>query len=121
MRSFVNGELGAECLAVALKVATTGGTAPEGDCYRAASVSALFITGSLAKKVLPKLEKGVKRRFWPAGYSRKRLAKVSNDAEYGYLGGRGFAYLQVLNASVEIKTDEVDYLPRLLKEAASVL
>lgn len=121
LKKLINGELGTECLAVTLNIVGTGGTAPEGDCYRLATETALFITGRLAKKLLVKLEKGTKRRFWPTGYSRKKLPHVGNDAEYGYHGGKGFGYLQVLNASVEVETDENDNMPGLLREAAKAL
>ncbi len=120
-QQFTHGELGVECLAISLKILAAAGTPPEGDCYRLCSLDALFITGPLAKKLLPKLEKGTRRRTWPTGYTRKKLAHVGNDAEYGFLGGKGFGYLQVLNASVELNTDELSDLPGLLKEAASVL
>ena len=83
--------------------------------------SALFITGHISKRLFAKMEKGFRRRSWDRGYSRIRLRHVGNDAEYGYSGDKGFGYLQVLNVSVEIETDEIHDVPRLLKEAARSL
>lgn len=120
-KDFTNGGLGVECLANLIKIEGTEGTAPPGGCYRISEMTVFFITGSYAKKLLPKLEKGSKRRFWPAGFTRRTLPGVGTRAEYGYDGTKGFGYLQVVNATVTVETDEIENMPRLLKEAASSL
>ena len=121
LKQFSKGEIGLECLAVAINNLSHEIPEAEGDCYRLATETALFITGHISKRLFAKMEKGFRRRSWDRGYSRIRLRHVGNDAGYGYSGDKGFGYLQVLNVSVEIETDEIHDVPRLLKEAARSL
>jgi len=123
--SFTNGLIGAECVANGLKLISTTGSAPEGGCYRIASASVAFSSGTAVKKAESRLAKGVKSPTWPLDVGRHIAVGVGTRAEFGYdeVTGKGFGYLQIDNATVLIETSEGanPSLIKLLKEAAAVL
>lgn len=122
VKEFSDGGLGVECVANLVRLAGEEKMAPEGGCYRIAGSSLLVSTGSKATKLLPTLRKGVRDKAWPTGYARYVASGIGNHAEFGYdHEGKGYAYLQVLNATLLIETNGNVSLLHILRLAAAAL
>jgi hypothetical protein len=122
LTQFTDGGLGVECLANILRVISDEKTPPPGGCYRISHSSLGVTTGSGVTKLLPKLRKGVKDKAWPSEYVRHVAHGIGNDAEWGYGDEEnGYAYLQVLNATMTIETRGSISLLHILRLAAATL
>jgi hypothetical protein len=122
LMKFTNGGLGGECLDNILRLASEEKTPPPGGCYRIVSTSLIVVTGSRARKLLPKLRKGAKDPAWPSDYARHIAHGIGNRAEFGYDDeNKGFAYLQVLNATLTVETNGNISLLHVLRLGAAAL
>lgn len=121
-KDLVNGELGDECVGNILQLAKEEKKAPPGGCYRIVHSALIVTTGPRVTKLLSKLRRGVKDKVWPSGVVRHIAHGIGNRAEWGYgAEEKGYAYLQVLNATIMIETQGSVSLLHTLRLAAATL
>jgi hypothetical protein len=116
-RALMKGFLGIECFANIEKLRAA---APPGGCFRPAKATLVIARGRAVERVARKLKKGVKAKYWPAGFTRLVLHGVGNRAEFGFSGDHGWGYLQVLNAQLTVEVTEMGMI-EVLKDAAAQL
>jgi hypothetical protein len=110
--------LGDECF---LNFVKKEGAVPPGFCFRLAHANLVIARGPAVNRVAGKLKKGVKAKFWPAGFTRTVLHTVGDRAEIGSgPDGRGYGYLQVLNAQLTVEVTEMGVF-QVLEDAAALL
>jgi hypothetical protein len=117
-RSVPIGKLGDECF---LNFVKKEGAVPPGDCFRLAHANLVVARGPAVDRVASKLKKGVKAKFWPAGFTRTVVHGVGDREEIGAgAGGHAYGYLQVLNAQLTVEVTEMGVL-QVLRDAAALL
>jgi len=113
------GHLGVECFANFGR--KEGVFPPNSGCWRPAHATLVVARGPAINRVASKLKKGVKAKFWPAGFTRTVLHTVGDRAEIGAgPAGHAYGYLQVLNAQLTVEVTELGVL-QVLEDAAALL
>lgn len=121
-KELTDGELGVECVANVLQLTKEEKTPPPGGCYRIVHTALIVTTGSRVTRMISELRRGVKDRFWPRNYVRHVARGIGNRAEWGYGDEeKGYAYLQLLNATMTIETRGHISLLHTLRLAAAAL
>lgn len=112
------GHLGIECFA---NFGKKEGATPPGGCWRLAHATLVIARGPAVNRVAGKLKKGVKAKYWPAGFTRTVLHTVGDRAEIGAgPAGHAYGYLQVLNAQLTVEVTEMGVL-QVLEDVAALL
>jgi hypothetical protein len=93
---------------------------PPGFCFRLAHANLVIARGPAVNRVASKLKKGVKAKYWPAGFTRTVLHTIGDRAEIGTDGTHGYGYLQVLNAQLTVEVTEMGVF-QVLEDAAALL
>jgi hypothetical protein len=116
-RSLPVGKLGVECFANMVKKEFA---TPPGGCFRLAHANLVIARGPAVTRVASKLKKGVKAKYWPAGFTRTVVHGVGDREEIGTDGMHAYGYLQVLNAQLTVEVTEMGVL-QVLRDAAALL
>jgi hypothetical protein len=94
---------------------------PLGGCWRLAHATLVIAQGPAINRVASKLKKGVKAKYWPAGFTRTVVHGVGDREEIGSgAAGHAYGYLQVLNAQLTVEVTEMGVL-QVLQDAAALL
>jgi hypothetical protein len=119
--ALTEGKLGVKCIDNILILAEAHIPPPPTGCFRMATATLVVAHTRAVERVARKLKKGVRARYWPAGFGRQILHGVGDRAEFGFAAnGRGWGYLQVLNAQLTVETSEGGVLT-VLQDAARLL